>query len=84
MLPGRIQVLVGGLYRGLEECSRTPGCQGEPLAGLDGSAEAWVYQEKKKKNPCDHSTDLIGHFLCARQHVPGSEITEGASAGMVR
>ena len=78
-------MLVGGLYPGLEECSWTPGYQGEPLAGLDSSAEAWVYQEKKKKKtPCDHSTDLIGHFLCARQHVPGSEIAEGASVGMVR
>lgn len=59
-------MLVGGLYPGLEECSWTPGCQGEPLAGLDGSAEAWVYQEKKKTHV------IIRQILSGTSFVPGS------------
>ena len=44
---GRIHVHMGGVHPGLGACTWMPRCQGEPLAGLDGSAESWMYQERK-------------------------------------
>lgn len=44
----RIQVHMGGLHPGLENAAGCPDAR-ESLAGLGGSAEAWVYQGKKKK-----------------------------------